>query len=102
MKKTFLSYFLVMLMVLFFEFAFAKEQTNYCKDEKSWDKWEALVQKYPDDEDVQTLHALRIGLCFKIDQGTITFDMAVDLFNRAHEMVIKKKQSEQQKDLKGL
>jgi hypothetical protein len=75
----------------------AEETENYCKDKESWKEWDALVQKYPNDSDIQTLHALRIGLCIKIERGSITFQQANDLFNRAHEMVIRKKRSEQKK-----
>jgi len=75
----------------------AEEAENYCKDKQSWEEWDRLVQKYPNDLDVQTLHALRIGLYIKIDRGSITFQQANDIFNRSHEMVIKKKKSEQKK-----
>ena len=76
---------------------FAEEDENYCKDKESWKEWDALIQKYPNDSDIQTLHAFRIGLCIKIERGSITFQQANDLFNRAHEMVIQKKRSEQKK-----
>jgi len=49
------------------------------------------------DDDIQTLHALRVGLCLKIEQGSITFEQATDIFNRAHDMVIEKKKSDQKK-----
>ncbi len=44
----------------------ATEPKNYCNDPKTWAIFENLCAKYPDDEAVQTLHALRIGLCKKI------------------------------------
>lgn len=69
----------------------AEEPTNYCKDPQSWVEWNDLVEKYPNDKDIQTLHALRIGLCAKIEQGSIRFHMANQLFNRAHEMVYRMK-----------
>jgi hypothetical protein len=47
--------------------------------------------------DIQTLHALRIGLCFKIQRGSISLHDATKLFDNAHQLVIDKKQ--QQKDL---
>lgn len=64
---------------------------NYCKDPVSWKEWADLVAKYPNDSDVQTLHALRIGLCAKIEQGSITLDEAIRLFDRAQRMVVEKK-----------
>ncbi len=64
---------------------------NYCKDPDSWNEWNELIANYPDDNDVQTLHALRLGLCLKIEQGSIKLKRAIKLFNWAHEMVIQKK-----------
>jgi len=76
---------------------FTEEQTNHCLDKESWKEWEALVQKYPNDKNIQALHALRLGLCVKIERGSITFRMASDIFNRAHEMVIQKAKSKRER-----
>ena len=93
---------LILSLMLSFQLSFAAEQENYCYDSKSWKEWDALIEKYPNDGDVQILHALRIGLCAKIEQGSITFEMANDLFNRAHELIIKKKQAERKQTQKDL
>ena len=46
------------------------------------------------------LYAFRIGLCAKVENGSITIETAIDLFNRAHELIIEKKRVEQKrKDL---
>jgi len=106
MSKKLIGFILVLL--LSFPLAFAiepipkAEEENYCKDTASWAEWDALVAKYPNDKDVQTLHALRVGLCIKIDQGTITLKDAIDLFDRAHSMVIQNKLAEQNKGKKSL
>ena len=63
---------------------------NYCHDQDGWEQWENLVRKYPNDSNLQALHALRIGLCIKIDQGSILLEDAIDIFNHAHEAVIEK------------
>ena len=84
------------------QLSFGADTNNYCKDQKSWGKWDALIEKYPDDKEVQILHALRIGLCAKIEQGSISFDVANDLFNHAHELIIKKKQAEREHGGKNL
>ncbi len=68
-----------------------------CRDKESWKEWDELVQKYPNDEDIQILHALRLGLCLKIEQGSITFEQANDIFNRAHDMVIEKTKADQKR-----
>ena len=90
---------IILLLGLVFSssLAYTEEQENYCLDKESWKEWEALVQKYPNDENVQTLHALRLGLCFKIEQGSITFEQAREIFNRAHEMVVQKAESERER-----
>jgi hypothetical protein len=68
---------------------------NYCHDQESWDEWEALVQKYPDDMDLHTLHALRLGLCAKVDRGDLTVEEATDIFERARERILQKKRTEE-------
>jgi hypothetical protein len=71
---------------------------NYCYNKKGWEQWDNLIRKYPNDWDVQTLHALRIGLCTKIEQGSITFEDANDIFNRLHDLVIEKKKEESERE----
>jgi len=90
---------LILILALLFpcSLGFTEEQENYCLDKESWKEWDGLVQKYPNDENVQTLHALRVGLCLKIKQGSITFEMARDIFNRAHDMVIQNAESERER-----
>ena len=93
---------LILSIVLSFRLPLAAEPKNHCLDSESWKEWDALIEKYPGDKDVQILHALRIGLCAKIEQGSITFEMANDLFNRAHELIIKKKRPDRKQTEKGL
>ena len=88
---------LISVLVLSYSHGFAEEPTNYCLKKASWKKWDELIQKYPNDDDIQTLHALRIGLCTKIERGSITFEQANAIFNRAHDMVIEKKKADQKK-----
>ena len=88
---------LISVLVLSYSHGFTEEPTNYCLEKESWKKWDKLVQKYPDDDDIQTLHALRVGLCLKIEQGSITFEQATDIFNRAHDMVIEKTKADRKK-----
>ncbi len=88
---------LVLALVLSCSLGFTEEPVNHCLKKESWKEWDELVQKYPNDEDIQILHALRLGLCLKIEQGSITFEQANDIFNRAPEMVYQKKKSEQKR-----
>jgi len=63
---------------------------NYCNDKEGWEEWDRLIRKYPNDSDLQALHALRIGLCVKIGQGSIRLEDAIDIFDQAHQAVIEK------------
>lgn len=82
--------------------SYAQDQgENYCHDKESWKEWDELVQKYPHDMDIQMLHAVRIGFCKKIEDGTITFKTARDVFNHLHESIYKKAKIEQNQWLKN-
>ena len=63
---------------------------NYCHDEASWKEWDEVIKKNSTDMDIQTLHALRIGLCIKIDKGSIKLEDAIDIFDHAHEEAIRR------------
>ena len=71
---------------------------NYCKDPESWKQWDALIQKYPDDLDIQALHALRLGLCAKIERGDITVADSITIFEKAREAILEKKKGEAKKE----
>ena len=71
------------------------EEENYCKDKESWKEWDALVAKYPGDTDIQALHALRLGLCVKVQRGNLTVQQATKIFESARVAIIKKKATEE-------
>ena len=73
----------------------AADPVNFCQDESTWRQWTELVRANPGDDQLQMLHALRIGLCVKVEQRSITFDRANELFNRAHETIIKQRRQEE-------
>jgi hypothetical protein len=73
---------------------------NYCTDPESWGEWEELVAKYPNDSDIQTLHALRIGLCLKIERGDLTLEQGTDIFEKARQAILEKKKAETRKSEK--
>lgn len=75
---------------------------NYCNDQESWKKWDELVQKYPDDHDIQTLHALRIGFCFKVERGDLTVEQATEIFEEARGFIVEKKRAETAKEEGGI
>jgi hypothetical protein len=74
------------------------ESENYCHDEKSWKVWDGLVEKNPNDMEVQALYALRIGLCAKVDRGGITLEQATEIFESAREAIIQKRKEDQKRE----
>ena len=78
----------------------ATAQENFCHDPKSWDDWNKIVKKYPDDIELQISHALRIGMCVKVEEGSISFEDAVDVTNSWSEAMIQER-AEQAKKEKG-
>ncbi|MBN1832559.1 MAG: hypothetical protein JW896_10655 [Deltaproteobacteria bacterium] len=67
---------------------------DYCSDPESWEEWEELIEKYPNDSDIQVLHALRIGLCLKIERGDLTVEQGTDIFEKARKAILEKKKAE--------
>ena len=87
---------LYLIVILFFYTALRSQLVsateNYCKDQESWKQWDALIQKYPDDLDIQALHALRLGLCAKIERGDFTVEDSTIIFERTREAILEKKE----------
>jgi hypothetical protein len=71
------------------------EEENYCHDPDAEAEWQEMVTKYPDDFKVQTLHALRIGLCAKVDAGHITLQQAIGVFEALRGVMVDKAFQEQ-------
>lgn len=91
---------IVLMVILPYVHAENKSDENFCHDPQSWAEWDELVRKYPDDTSLQMLHALRIGLCHKIEDGTISFEKASMIFNKLHDQAIEdtKKEHELRKE----
>jgi hypothetical protein len=52
----------------------------YCDDPDAVAEWNAMADKYAGSNDWQRLHALWLGLCQKVREGSIGHNRAVDLF----------------------
>lgn len=61
-----------------------------CRNAEQWAEWSALLAKYPRDQDIISLYALRIGLCAMIERKQVDAGTAIGLFERAHQIVIGK------------
>lgn len=70
---------------------------NYCHDPAAYQQWEKLVRKHPEDMELQALHALRIGLCLKVDRGDLSVSQATDIFERMREALIDVRSEQQQR-----
>lgn len=77
------------------------EKVNYCTDKESWKEWDDLIIKYPGDEDITILHAMRLGLCAKVSRGDITVKQATDIFEKVRLVIIERKEATTKKD-KGI
>jgi hypothetical protein len=67
----------------------------FCDDPAIIADWERKATVYREDEAIQTLHGLWLGLCAKIRAGTIEPDMAIDIFDREHaKQVLERAQDE--------
>ena len=71
---------ILLLSLLLFSCSLNAEEKNYCNDQDTNMQWEALIQEHPDDMQIHSLHALRLGLCFKVDRGDLTVDQATEIF----------------------
>ena len=91
--------FCVLTVLLYFASPLspAADSSNTCNDPDSWKEWNRLIAKYPQDMTVQALHALRIGLCLKIERGDLTVDQATEIFNRFWDEAIREKQKQEQR-----
>lgn len=96
--KTLIKVLIGLSLILVFSSLVYAESQNYCHDEKSWKEWDALVEKSPNEAEVQTLHSLRIGLFVKVDRGEITLDRATEIFKSAREAIIPKRKEDQKRD----
>ena len=93
----------IILLTLFFLFtANTQAETNHCWEEESEQQWNDLTKKYPNDMNIQTLHALRIGLYTKIELGDLTIDQATEIFERARLILIQEKRMKKEKGKKDV
>jgi len=89
MKK--LTVIVILFLLLGIYSVLAAEPEHYCHDAESWKEWENMVKKYPEDIPLQILHALRIGLCIKIEQKSISLQDATQLMNDMSEKLIQER-----------
>jgi|APSaa5957512622_1039677.scaffolds.fasta_scaffold248363_2 hypothetical protein len=87
MKKLIIS----TILLLSLSCSLYADDSAFCNEPETWKNFESMAKKYPDDVPVQILHALRIGLCVKIDQNSISTTEAINLFNDMLDIVANKR-----------
>jgi hypothetical protein len=78
------------------------DDSAFCNDPAMWEHFDNMAAEYPDDAPLQILHALKIGLCVKISQGSITTGAAIALFNDMVDTVANKRGDADDQDNKDL
>ncbi len=96
MKK---KIFITALSILLFLSTLNAEETNYCKDSDANMEWEAMIREHPGDMQIHALHALRLGLCFKVDRGDISISQATVIFENMRSALINAKERDAETDL---
>ncbi|MCP4264591.1 MAG: hypothetical protein GY777_03280 [Candidatus Brocadiaceae bacterium] len=91
--------FILSLSILLFAYVLNAEEKNYCNDHDANMEWEALIREHPGDMQIHALHALRIGLCFKVDRGDISVSQATVIFENMRSALINAKERDTETDL---
>ena len=60
-------------------------EENACHEAASWQEWQDLLARHPQDMDLHTLHALRLGLCLKVERGDLQVEEATAIFEEARQ-----------------
>jgi hypothetical protein len=81
---------IITIIVLLIPLA-AQAEKNYCHDPESNAEWEELINKHPNDMGIQALHALRIGLCQKVDEEVLTIPEATKIFEDMRKALIERR-----------
>ena len=89
---------IIICMTAAYSFA---DDTNYCNDAAANAQWQKLVTEKPGDMLLQALHALRIGLCVKVEAGQITVDQATDIFEDMRMALVQRRAAEQAQQKEG-
>ncbi len=98
----FIRVFISVLIVFFSATSSFSETENYCHDEEAVEEWEVLAKKSPNDLELQRLHALRLGICEKIEAGSLMVGQGIELFEKERQAVVNKRFEENREKKKSL
>ena len=91
---------IISILLLFSCHPLYADDSTFCDDPQKWEYFESMSKKYPDDIPVQILHALKIGLCVKIAQNSISIPEAINLYNDMIDTVANKRGDEEEEKKK--
>ena len=97
MRRAVIGLIIFFALISFLGIGKASEE-NYCTDKESWQEWDELIAKNPNNQDIHILHALRIGLCAKVERGDLTIEEATEIFENARDVLINKIKTESSKE----
>ncbi len=80
----------IFTLALIFIASFPAFADNYCHDREAAEQWKSLVEKEPNDLALQRLHSLRLGICLKIEQGNLTLEQGITIFELERLKLIQK------------
>ena len=90
--------FLIIALLLFLACPAYSDDSKFCNDPPHWEHFNSMVENDPDNIPLQILHALKIGLCIKIDQNSISTQEAIGLFtDMLNTLIDKVDEAEKQK-----
>jgi len=67
-----------------------------CRDEASRADWDTRVAQHPTDAELQTLHALWLGLCVKVERGDMDLEEASTIFEKVRGTLVRNRLEERQ------
>ena len=67
---------------------------TYCDDEATRRDWERRTANNPDDRELQTLHALWLGLCAKVKRSELAVDEAINIFEHLRHQFIEQRREQ--------
>jgi hypothetical protein len=90
---------LIIALLLSFACLAYSDDSKFCNDPPHWEHFNSMVANDPDNIPLQILHALKIGLCIKIDQNSISTQEAIRLFtDMLNTLIDKVDESETQEE----
>jgi hypothetical protein len=81
---------LIIVLLLSIAFPAYSDDSKFCNDPPHWEHFNSMVANDPENIPLQILHALKIGLCLKIDQNSISTQEAIRLFTDMLNTLIEK------------